>query len=194
LTVHVGHCVDHYSENDMKESELGNLTCSVARSVSVLGDAWTLLIVRELFLGTRRYDDFLAYTGMAPKLLAARLKRLTELGVVKRVPYSDKPLRYEYKLTQMGMELYPIIVSITQWGDRWTKRGRERSAPLQLVHKSCGHLLGASLICACCGEKLDPHDVQVTQSKALQAERQEMRDQFDAATTRPRRLEPSEQD
>lgn len=165
------------------------MTCSVARSVSVLGDAWTLLIVRELFLGTRRYDDFLAYTGMAPKLLAAKLKRLQEVGVVKRVPYSDKPKRYEYKLTQMGMELYPIMVSITQWGDRWTKRTRERSSPLQLTHKVCGHALGASLVCSCCGKVLDPREVEVAQSKALQVERREMRELFDTATMRLRKLD-----
>ncbi|WP_137923771.1 helix-turn-helix domain-containing protein [Cupriavidus sp. 2SB] len=166
----------------MKESEIGGLTCSVARTVGILGDAWTLLIVRELFLGTRRYDDFLAYTGMAPKLLAARLRRLTDAGVVQKVLYTEK--RYEYRLTPKGRDLYPVIVSITQWGDRWTKAEDEHEAPLKLTHKLCGHTIGANLVCVCCGEKLDPRGVEATQSAALRAERDKMREEFMAAPIR----------
>lgn len=152
------------------------MTCSVARSVGILGDAWTLLIIRELFLGSRRFDDFQAYTGMAPQLLTTRLRKLEAVGIVRRVKYSEHARRFEYKLTEMGIDLYPLLVSILQWGDKWMKRPDEEEPPIRLIHKECGQSLGAAMACIGCGKVLGPRDVQVAQSEKLKAERSAMRE------------------
>ncbi|WP_109478229.1 helix-turn-helix domain-containing protein [Paraburkholderia sp. C35] len=176
----------------MKESEIGDLTCSLARSLSLIGDAWTLLIVRELFLGTRRYDDFIAVTGMAPKLLSARLKKLEAAGLVKRVLYMDKPKRYEYRLTRMGVELHPVMVTITQWGNRWRKPRGEKTPPLQFRHKTCGHVAEAALICSCCGEGFNPQEIEPIQSTAFLAERESMKSELHRKRAEPEYADTSD--
>ena len=102
----------------MRWADVGDLTCSVARTLSVVGDRWTLLVLRDAFLGVRRFEDFQA-VGLTRHRLADRLKRLVEHGVIVRVRYQDRPPRFEYRLTEKGHDLYPLIVSMTRWGDRW---------------------------------------------------------------------------
>jgi DNA-binding HxlR family transcriptional regulator len=102
----------------MRLADVGDLTCSVARTLSVVGDRWTLLVLRDAFLGVRRFEDFQA-VGLTRHRLADRLNRLVEAGVMDRVRYQDRPQRFEYRLTEKGHDLYPIIVSMTRWGDRW---------------------------------------------------------------------------
>lgn len=159
----------------MRESNLHTMTCSVARSMGIFGDAWTLLIIRELFMGSRRFDDFQAYTGMAPKLLTTRLRKLESAGIVARVKYSEHARRFEYRLTEMGIDLYPVLVTITQWGDKWTKPSTEKTPPLQMIHKECGEPLGPAMTCTGCGKVLGPREVRIVQSEALQEERAHMR-------------------
>src|SRR5213594_554597 len=102
----------------MRWQDIGDMTCSVARTLSVVGDRWTLLVLRDAFLGVRRFDDFHADLGTTRHRLAARLRKLVEHGVLERVPYAERPPRFEYRLTEKGRDLYPVVVSLTRWGDR----------------------------------------------------------------------------
>lgn len=167
----------------MREADIEHLTCSVARTIGAVGEPWTLLLLREFFLGSRRFEILQAHTGMSSRALTDRLQRLQRLGVITPVAYSDRPLRYEYRLTDKGLDLYPMIVSMTRWGDRWT-RAKGEPAPARLVHKECGHSFKPVLTCAACGEIAGARDVLVEISPAMSAERSRMRDQFFAAVSR----------
>jgi len=101
----------------MKWDALEEEPCSLARTVAVIGDRWTLMILRECFLRKRRFDAFQTSLGITRHLLADRLKKLVRFGVLRRIPYMDSPKRYEYILTQKGLDLYPIIMSVVHWGN-----------------------------------------------------------------------------
>src|SRR5262249_34456411 len=120
----------------MKWHTLEEEPCSVARTVAVIGDRWTLLILRECFLRTRRFEAFQVALGITRHLLAVRLKKLVRFGVLRRVPYQDAPKRHEYLLTQKGLDLYPIMMAIVHWGD--THMVDERGRPVLLEHQACG--------------------------------------------------------
>jgi DNA-binding HxlR family transcriptional regulator len=132
-------------------------TCSVAGSLEVIGERWTLLVIRDAFMGARRFEEFQRRTGVARNILTARLNRLVEEGILRRVPYQERPPRYEYRLTDKGLDLWPVIVSLVQWGDRHVYPGR---APILLVHKGCGGAVSGHRICETCGALLGPRDVQ----------------------------------
>lgn len=108
----------------MKWQEVGETPCSMARSLAILGDRWTLLILRNCFLGMRRFDEFQASLGVTRQVLADRLSRLVEAGALKKVPYQERPPRYEYRLTEMGHDLHPVLLALANWGDRWLDEGR----------------------------------------------------------------------
>jgi DNA-binding HxlR family transcriptional regulator len=139
--------------------DVRQLPCSVARALSVVGDPWTLLLVRDAFLGLRRFDQFEASLGLSPPLLAARLQKLVEEGVLMRRPYQRKPLRHEYRLTERGRDLYPVIASLLAWGDRWMHGGRP--PPVRLLHRTCGRPAAPHLACSACGAPLEPREVTV---------------------------------
>jgi DNA-binding HxlR family transcriptional regulator len=145
--------------------EIGETSCSIARCLSVVGDRWTLLILREAFLGTRRFEDFQTHLGVTRHRLADRLRRLVQSDVLDRVPYQDRPQRFEYRLTEKGRDLYPVIVSLMRWGDRWMA-GQE-GPPVELLHRSCGRAMTPELMCPECGEAVHLEDVQVRMSPAL---------------------------
>jgi DNA-binding HxlR family transcriptional regulator len=134
--------------------------CSVAGTLELVGERWTLLIVRDAFMGTRRFEDFQRRSGMARNVLTDRLNRLVEEGIFKRVPYQEHPVRFEYRFTQKGIDLWPVIISLLQWGDRHIYPGR---APVLLVHKHCGGAVDDHRICETCGAKLGPRDVEARQ-------------------------------
>jgi DNA-binding HxlR family transcriptional regulator len=134
--------------------------CSVAGSLELVGERWTLLIVRDAFMGARRFEDFQRRTGMARNVLTARLGRLVDEAIFERVQYQEHPARYEYRLTEKGIDLWPVIVSLLQWGDRHIYPGR---APVLLVHKHCGGAVDDHRICETCGAKLGPRDVRARQ-------------------------------
>lgn len=141
----------------MRWDEIENLPCSIARSLSVVGDRWTLLVLRECFLGVRRFEDFQAHLGLSRHRLADRLARLVEDGVLKKVPYQDKPLRLEYRLTDKGRDLYPVLLSLVRWGDRWMDGGK--GPPVIYRHQTCGHMTTPVLSCSECGEALTAREV-----------------------------------
>ncbi|MDF1731007.1 MAG: helix-turn-helix domain-containing protein [Minwuia sp.] len=152
----------------MSRADLSSSACTVARAVAAVGDQWTLLILREMFLGTRRFDDFLRHTGMSSHLLSQRLKKLVALGVVRRSAYSERPVRHEYSLTEMGQDLWPIIIALKQWGDRWLHDG---VAPVRIVHKGCECFTHPKMTCSECGEPMGARDARAHLSRGFRAVR-----------------------
>jgi DNA-binding HxlR family transcriptional regulator len=142
----------------MRHQSLQHANCSIARSVSILGERWTIVILRQAFLGARRFEDYQRGLGIARNMLADRLRTLVESGILERRPYSERPPRFEYRLTAKGRDLYPILVTLMQWGDR--HGGHEDGPPVVLHHERCGHLAEAQLTCSHCGEPLDPREVR----------------------------------
>jgi DNA-binding HxlR family transcriptional regulator len=143
----------------MRWSEIGDEDCSVARTVSIVGDRWTLLILRDCFLRVRRFEAFQEKLGITRPILAHRLRKLVDAGVLAKVPYQEHPLRHEYRLTAKGLSLYPIIVGLAHWGDRHLSR--KDGPPLLRRHKACGHLFDPVVTCSECGEVVGPRDISV---------------------------------
>jgi DNA-binding HxlR family transcriptional regulator len=142
----------------LKWASLHEETCSVARAVFVIGDRWTLLVLRDCFLRVRRFDEFQARLGIARHLLADRLKKLVAEGVLRRVAYQEAPKRYEYILTDKGLDLYPVLMSLVHWGN--VHMGDERGRPLLHEHKKCGRVFDPVLSCSECGEPIAARDVR----------------------------------
>jgi DNA-binding HxlR family transcriptional regulator len=130
--------------------------CSVARTLEFVGEKWALLAVREIFLGSRRFEEIVAATGAPRDTMAARLRALVAHGILERRQYSARPPRDEYVLTPAGRDLYPVILSLMQWGDR--HRPLEAGPPMVLDH-SCGHRLEPRWDCAHCGEQIHAREV-----------------------------------
>jgi DNA-binding HxlR family transcriptional regulator len=143
----------------MRWRELGEEKCSVARTVSVIGDRWTLLVLRECFLRVRRFEDFQDRLGITRPLLAARLRKLVETAVLAKVAYQEHPTRYDYRLTQRGLDLYPVLMAIVHWGDRHMAPDGRR--PLLHRHKLCGQLFDPVMICSACAAPLQARAVSV---------------------------------
>ena len=129
----------------------------MARTLEIVGEKWALLAVREVFLGNRRFDGMIRRTGAPRDTLAARLRSLVSAGILERRQYSEHPARYEYRLTEAGKELYPVILTLTRWGDEHL--AGEDGPPLVLEHR-CGHRLTAQLVCESCGEPVAPRDTR----------------------------------
>jgi DNA-binding HxlR family transcriptional regulator len=129
--------------------------CSVARALEIVGEKWALLAVREVFLGNRRFDEMVRRTGAPRDTLAARLRTLVDAGILERRPYSEHPARSEYRLTDAGRELYPVILTLMRWGDRHL--AGDDGPPMVLRHH-CGHRLVAKVVCDACGEPVDARD------------------------------------
>jgi len=123
--------------------------CSVARTLEIVGEKWALLAVREVLLGNRRFDEMVRRTGAPRDTLAARLRSLVAAGILERRQYSQHPARHEYRLTQAGRELYPVILTLMRWGDKHL--AGDAGPPLVLKH-ACGHRLVAKVVCEACGE------------------------------------------
>jgi DNA-binding HxlR family transcriptional regulator len=132
--------------------------CSVARSLELVGDRWTLLIVRDALRGIRRFDDFRAQLGVAHNVLSDRLSRLTEAGILERRRYQERPDRYEYHLTQQGRDLWPVVMSLLVWGDNYLAPD---GPPKLALHRNCGGHLTPQLTCADCGAALGYGDVEL---------------------------------
>ncbi|WP_239342372.1 helix-turn-helix domain-containing protein [Frankia sp. CiP3] len=142
----------------MERVSFGDMRCSVAQCLEVVGEWWSLLIVRDAFLGVRRFDDFQARLGISRNILNQRLKTLVDHGVFKRVPYQDNPPRSEYLLTDKGRDLWHVLTAMRQWGDRWAAPA---GPPLGMRHSTCGRLVDARSVCSHCGEPLSVRTVTV---------------------------------
>ena len=142
----------------MKFSDLGDEPCSISRSLALLGDRWTLVVLKDAFAGTRRFDDFQRSLGIARSRLSERLDRLVEAGVLERVEYFDRRTRHEYRLTEMGIDLYPILMALRGWGDLHLA---PLGPPLTYEHHDCGGNLEVHLVCDRCHVELGARDVVV---------------------------------
>jgi DNA-binding HxlR family transcriptional regulator len=143
----------------MRWSQLEAEPCSLARTVAIVGDRWTLLILRDCFLRVRRFDDFQARLGIGRPILADRLAKLVGSGVLEKVKYQEGPTRFEYRLTQRGLDLHPVILSIVHWGDVYLSG--EDGRPLLHRHETCGQVFDPVLTCSECGEPVTPQSVAV---------------------------------
>ena len=138
--------------------------CSIARSLEILGDRWTILVMREAFMRVRRFEDFQRNLGIARNVLTDRLGTLVEEGILERRQYQERPPRYEYRLTEKGLDLYPVLVAIMKWGDRWKS---DQKPPVRLVHKLCDHDADPKFVCGHCGQELAAREVRAEPGPGL---------------------------
>jgi len=141
----------------MERKSFAGIDCSVAQCLEVIGEWWTMLIVRDAFMGVRRFDVFRDRLGISRNILQQRLEGLVENGVLERVLYSERPPRYEYRLTQKGRDLWPVLTAMRQWGDQYSA---PNGPPIILRHESCGHDTTGVLTCNQCGEELTSRNVR----------------------------------
>lgn len=141
----------------MRKASFADMNCSVAQTLEIVGEWWTLLILRDAFLGVRRFDDFVERLGISRNVLADRLDKLVTTGVLERRPYDEGRGRYDYVLTEKGRDLWPVLTTLREWGDRWIMG--EGNEPLVIEHRSCGATTHLRLTCDGCGEALDTRSV-----------------------------------
>jgi DNA-binding HxlR family transcriptional regulator len=133
------------------------MSCSIARTLDVIGDAWAPLILRDVALGISRFDVLQRDLGVSRKVLSRRLDELVEAEVLSPVPYQDNPTRHDYVLTEKGADLVLVLLAMQRWGDRWVFG--EGGAPVVLRHETCGAATTAVLSCSACGGELRPGEV-----------------------------------
>jgi len=136
----------------MRWEEIDSQVCSIARSLAIFGDRWTLLIIRDAFRRVRRFSEFQKSLGITKHRLSDRLNRLVDAGIMSKVLYDEKRSRYEYRLTEKGLDLYPVLMTVVQWGDKWVSD--EDGAPVVFKHLECGHVSTPHYACNHCA-----HDI-----------------------------------
>jgi DNA-binding HxlR family transcriptional regulator len=141
----------------MKRTSFAKMHCSLARGLEMIGDWWSPLILRDLFLNVTRFDDLIEDLGISRNLLTSRLNALIDKGVIEREAYQRHAPRYEYRLTEAGRDLVPAILALTAWGDRWARP--KQGSPILFVHKACGHQFQPQVTCSECGELIKAETV-----------------------------------
>ncbi|MEM9130782.1 MAG: helix-turn-helix domain-containing protein [Actinomycetota bacterium] len=149
--------IDTTVDRTRPASDLDADACSIAATLAVIGDRWTLLILRDVFRGVRRFGQLQEDLGIAKNLLADRLAKLVERGVLERVPYQERPVRYEYRLTAKGADLSTALIALMGWGDRWYAKD---GAPTVLIHQACGTPIEQSVRCPRCDEPVNPGKIK----------------------------------
>lgn len=147
-------------------SDYPGQVCSIARSLEVIGERWTLLIVRDVMNGRRRFDELQEGLGVARNVLSARLQRLVEEDILERRPYQENPKRYEYFLTDKGLDLWPALVALLAWGDRYSPD--PDGPPMLIVHKECGGAVSDRGTCERCGKLLRAPDARAVPGPGLE--------------------------
>ena len=151
----------------MRRTRFDDWDCSIARTVDMLGDWWTPLVVRQAFLGARRFDEFQTGLGIPRNVLAERLRSLVEQGIFDRQQYIDRPPRHEYRLTEKGIGLFGVIVAMMQWGDQWLEW--PEGPPVQLVDRTTGEAVEPVLVDGRTGEPIDPRKVRAVSARRNRA-------------------------
>ncbi|MGV9818341.1 winged helix-turn-helix transcriptional regulator [Nocardia xishanensis] len=141
----------------MAKADLSEIVCSIARTLDAVGERWTPLILRDLFVGMTRFEDLRRDLGIASNVLAARLETLRAHGIVESRVYQTNPVRREYLLTEKGRDLYPVLATLIAWGDKWSA-GPE-GPPVVSVHRACGRHTSGVVVCEECGEPLTAETV-----------------------------------
>jgi len=142
----------------MLGSDYDGQVCSIAGALEVVGERWSLLIARNVFLGLRRFDEIQSNLGIARNVLQTRLTTLLEQGVLEKRLYQERPPRYEYRLTEKGLDLWPTVVALMQWGDRYTPSSGGPAVVLE--HRGCGGAVDGHRLCEACGARLSVRDVR----------------------------------
>ncbi len=140
----------------MQRTDFSKLACSIARTLDVVGEEWSPLILRDIWVGIRRFDQLQAELGISRKVLTERLHHLLEAGVLERHPYDQRP-RYEYVLTEKGTDLVDLLMVMTRWGDRWL--AGEAGPPVLYRHHACGEISQVDLRCTHCGKPMHANDI-----------------------------------
>ncbi len=143
----------------MQRTNFGAMACSIARTAAVIGEPWSPLILRDVYIGISRFDEIQADLGISRKVLSERLKSLVEWEVLEREQYEDRPPRYEYILTTKGEELVDVLMVMVAWGDRWL--ADTAGPPIFYRHRACGQVSHVELRCAHCGDSMRANDVDV---------------------------------
>ncbi|MFC9533345.1 winged helix-turn-helix transcriptional regulator [Streptomyces sp. NPDC056975] len=136
----------------MRRTSFANWPCSIARTMDLLGDWWTPLVLREAFYGIKRFDVFQEELGIARNTLADRLRRLVDEGLMEKRAYQQEPVRYDYVLTDMGRDFFGVLVAMNRWGDRWL--AEETGPPVVFHHDRCGQESHAEVVCSACKEPM----------------------------------------
>jgi DNA-binding HxlR family transcriptional regulator len=147
----------------MLEREYG-LDCSIARTLELIGERWTLLVIRDLFNGNRRFDGLQASLGIARNVLASRLSRLLDQGLIEKRRYRERPPRYEYFLTEKGLDLWPVLVSLLAFGDKHL--APPGGPPVRIVHKGCGGTIDDRRFCTGCGAAVEVREARAVSGAA----------------------------
>ncbi|WP_309102887.1 helix-turn-helix domain-containing protein [Microbacterium sp.] len=142
----------------MQRTDFGAMACSIARTLEVIGDSWSPLVLRDVYVGLTRFEQIQADLGISRKVLTERLNHLVAHGVLRREPYDQRP-RFEYVLTQKGTELVDLLMVMVRWGDTWL--AGEAGPPVLYRHHACGEISAVDLRCAHCGEPMHARDVDV---------------------------------
>ena len=143
----------------MRWRNIGAMNCSVARTLELVGDRWTMLIVHESFLGVHRFEQFNEQLGVARNILTARLQSLVGHGILERVIYQERPARYEYRLTERGRDLHGVICLLREWGDKWLPG---KDGPSVVMHHAvCGHPFAPVVTCSHCRAAIDVETTRV---------------------------------
>jgi DNA-binding HxlR family transcriptional regulator len=140
----------------MLRSDYSDENCSIARALELIGERWSILILRDAFMGTHRFDEFQRRLGIARNVLQSRLERLVDAGIMRRVRYQERPERFEYRLTRKGVDLWPVLVALLNWGDR---HAASQGPPIVLEHAGCGGAVDDRRRCVSCGADLEAWDV-----------------------------------
>ncbi|QGG94344.1 winged helix-turn-helix transcriptional regulator [Actinomarinicola tropica] len=140
----------------MRRKSFEDMRCSIAQALEVVGEWWTLLVVRDLLLGVTRFEELQERLGIARNVLTDRLRTLVDAGVVERRKYQDNPERFEYRLTEKGRDLWVVVTAMREWGDRWSAPD---GPPVELVHRTCGERTTLVPTCSSCGEVLERRDL-----------------------------------
>src|ERR1700734_550201 len=140
----------------MERKSFSGMHCSIAQCLEVVGEWWSMLIVRDAFLGVSRFDLFQERLGISRNVLNERLATLVDAEVLEKVPYSEHPLRYDYRLTDKGRDLWPVLTTMRQWGDKYAAPD---GPPMISIHRGCGEISNPVLTCSACGEPMTANDV-----------------------------------
>jgi len=141
----------------VQRTSFRDMNCSIAQCLEVVGEWWSMLIVRDAVLGVTRFEDFHTRLGISRNVLNQRLTDLVASGVLERVAYSEHPPRFDYRLTAKGRDLWPVLTAMRQWGDRWAAPD---GPPVEVVHRGCGRVTELVTVCGTCGEPVGASDLR----------------------------------
>ncbi len=141
----------------MQRTDFRAMPCSIARTLAVVGEAWTPLVLRDIIFGLTRFDEIQRDLGVATNVLTDRLNTLVSSGLLRREPYQTRPLRHRYQLTEAGLDFLPVLLSLMRWGDKWA--GDEAGQPVQVIHRECGQPTAPVMVCSACKRPLRASEI-----------------------------------